>query len=218
VEVGYHAADPAYVKLRSQLVRRPQQRADVDYLQEVTFSGEDLSTAISHVVRASMVGDKFSYDNVSMMEHSTDGVIEVPRPKRFDENLRFVIVNASEKFRLKPDRILPGAPAFIIDEGFFPINHDTPDFSLKADGHVATEGVIGVHLNFALEYGIEASSSKQQQTKMIRLATENAQKLEVLLVKMLMPGDPPLQLKGTKQLIEPMADRPVLVCHIDYKM
>lgn len=218
VEVGYHAADPAYVKLRSQLVRRPQQRADVDYLQEVTFSGEDLSTAISHVVRASMVGDKFSYDNVSMMEHSTDGVIEVPRPKRFDENLRFVIVNASEKFRLKPDRVLPGAPAFIIDEGFFPINHDTPDFSLKADGHVATEGVIGVHLNFALEHGIEASSSKQQQTKMIRLATENAQKLEVLLVKMLMPGDPPLQLKGTKQLIEPMADRPVLVCHIDYKM
>jgi len=42
--------------------------------------------------------------------------------------------------------------------------------------------------------------------------------LQVLLVKMLMPGDAPLQLKGATKLIEPMSDRPVLVCHIDYKM
>jgi len=220
VEVGYHQPDPDFVKLTFQLVRRMQQRADVDYLMEVTFNGDDFSTAHSQVIRASAFEGSFRYNEVtgSFREHSTDSIIEVPRPASFDEHLRFVIVNASEQFRLKPDKILPGGPAYIIEEAFFPINHDTPDFSLKADGKIATEGVIGVNLNFALEHGIEASSSQQRQTKMIRLTTENAQKLQVLLVKMLMPGDAPLQLKGTKQLIEPMSDRPVLVCHIDYKM
>jgi hypothetical protein len=202
------------------LVRRPQQRADVDYLLEVTFTGADLSTAYSQLVRASVVENGYKYDPVSsgFMEHPADSIIDVPRPSIFDQHLRFVIVNASEQFRLRPDKILPGGPAYILEEAFLPINHDTPDFSLKAEGKIATEGVIGVNLNFALEHGIEASSGKQRQTKMIRLNTDNAQKLQVLLVKMLMPGDAPLQLKGTKQLIEPMPDRPVLVCHVDYRM
>src|SRR6185369_4144872 len=113
---------------------------------------------------------------------------------------------------------LPGGPLYVLEEAFIPINHDTPDFSLKADGRIATEGVISVNLNFALDDGIEASSGKQHQTRMIRLNTDNAQKLQVLLVKTLMPGDAPLKLKGSKQLIEPMTDHPVLVCHLDYKM
>ena len=220
VEIGYHEADPEFVKFTFQLVRRPQQRPDVDYLLEVRFVGPDLSTAISEIVRASLVDGGYKYNTISGAgrEHSTDSIIEVSRPARFDEHLRFVIVNASEQFRLKPDKILPGGPAYILEEGFIPINHDTPDFSLRADGKIATEGVIGVNLDFAMENGIEASSSKQRQTKLIRLTTDTAQKLQVLLVKMLMPGDAPLQLKGSKQLIEPMPDRPVLVCHIDYKM
>jgi hypothetical protein len=220
VEVGYHQADPEFVKLGFQLVRRPQQRADVDYLLEVTFTGADLSTAYSQLMRASVVENGYKYDPVSsgFMEHPKDSIIEVPRPSIFDQHLRFVIVNASEQFRLRPDKILPGGPAYILEEALLPINHDTPDFSLKAEGKIATEGVIGVNLNFALEHGIEASSGKQRQTKLIRLNTDNAQKLQVLLVKMLMPGDAPLQLKGTKQLIEPMPDRPVLVCHVDYRM
>ncbi len=220
VEIGYHEADPDFVKLTFQLARRPQQRTDVDYLLQVRFLGQDLSTAISEILRASIVDGAFKYDQVttSGRQHSTDSIIEVPRPSIFDEHLRFVIVNASEQFRIKPDKVLPGGPAYILEEAFIPINHDTPDFSLKADGRIATEGVIGVNLNFAMEHGIEASSSKQRQTKLIRLTTDNAQKLQFLLVKMLMPGDAPLQLKGTKQLIEPMSDRPVLVCQLDYKM
>jgi len=75
-----------------------------------------------------------------------------------------------------------------------------------------------VNLNFALDLGIEASTSKERQRNMIRLNTDNAQKMQVLLVKTLMPGDAPLKLKGSNQLIEPMTDRPVLVCHLDYKM
>ena len=219
VDIGYNQADPAFVNLVFQLARRPQSRADVDYLLEVKFSDQDLSNAASWISRVSTVEGRLVYDIVagSLIEHST-GIIEVPRPARFDEHLRFVIVNASDKFRIKPDKVLPGGPTYILEEAFLPINHDTPDFSLKADGKIATEGVIGVNLNFAMPHGIEASSSKQPQTQLIRLTTDNAQKMEVLLVKMLMPGDAPLQLKGTKQLIEPMSDRPVLVCQLDYKM
>jgi hypothetical protein len=219
-EIGYHQQDPAFVKLMFQLARRPQQRADVDYLLDVTFSGEDLSTAISHVLRASSVEDRFIYDLVigSGNEYLMNSIVEVPRPARFDEHLRFVIVNASEQFRLKLDKILSGAPPYVVEHALLPINHDTPDFSLNAEGKIATEGVLRVNLNFALEHGIEASPSNQRQTKMIRLNTDKAQKLQVLLVKMLMPGDTPLKLKGTPQLIEPMSDRPVLVCHLDYKM
>src|SRR6185436_19512649 len=116
------------------------------------------------------------------MEHPKDSIIEVPRPSIFDQHLRFVIVNASEQFRLKPDKILPGGPAYILEEAFLPINHDTPDFSLKFDGKVATEGVIGVNLNFAMDLGIEATSGRQPQRDIIRLNTDNAQKIQVLLV------------------------------------
>lgn len=220
VEIGYHQANPDFVKLMLQLARRPQQRQDVDYLLEVRFLNEDLSTAVSSVNRVSIVEGRFSYDPVSggAIEHSTNSLIEVTRPARFDEHLRFVIVNASEQFRLKPDKMLPGGPTYIIEEAFFPINHDTPDFSLRADGRIQTEGVIGVNLNFAMGHGIEASSGKQPQRELVRLNIDNAQKMQVLLVKMLMPGDAPLKLKGARQPIEPMTDRPVLVCHIDYKM
>src|SRR6185503_6364394 len=92
VEIGYHQADPDFVKLMFQLARRPQQRADVDYLLDVTFSGSDLSTAISTLYRASITeGRLSSYDPVSGtgMEHSTASIIEVPRPARFDQHLRF---------------------------------------------------------------------------------------------------------------------------------
>ncbi len=92
LEIGYHQPDPEFVKLMFQLARRPQQRPDVDYLLEVRFVGPDLSTAISTLIRASVEG-RLSYDPISggLMEHSTDSIIEVKRPARFDEHLRFVI-------------------------------------------------------------------------------------------------------------------------------
>ena len=75
-----------------------------------------------------------------------------------------------------------------------------------------------MNFNFALPHGIEASSGNQPQTKLIRLNTDNAQKIQVMLVKMLMPGDAPLKLQGAAQPIEPMPDRPVFVCQLDYKL
>jgi len=220
VEIGYNDRNPAPVTLRVQIARRPQSRPDVDYLLEVTFSGADLSTATSCVRRLAISNGKLSNDEVigSRMQHSTSGIVDVPRPARLDEHLRLVIVNASDKFRLQPNPILVGGPTYILDEAFFPLNHDVQDFVLKFDGKIGTLGLINMNLNFALPHGIEASSGNQPQTKLIRLQTDNAQKIQVMLVKMLMPGDAPLKLQGALQPIEPMPDRPVFVCQLDYKL
>lgn len=220
IDIGYNNASPSPVTVQLQAARRPQSRSDVDHLLEVTFSGPDLSSATSCVRRVAIIDGKFSNHEVfgSRMQHSTAGLIDVPRPARFDEHLRFVIVNASDKFRLKPNTILVGGPAYIIDEAFFPIHLETPDFVLKFDGQAETEGTIKVNFNFALPHGIEASSGNQPQTKLIRLNTDNAQKIQVMLVKVLMPGDVPLKLQGALQPVEPMPDRPVFVCQLGYKL
>jgi hypothetical protein len=219
VEIGYNQTDTEFVRLTFQLVRRMQSRADVDYLLEVRFTGNDLSTAISTIRRVSIVDGKYIDDVVAgtLMEHSSDSIIEVSQPKRFDEHFRFVVVNASEQFRLKPKPAPAGFPPYIIEDGFIPINHNTPDFTLEFEGRVQTQGVLGVNLNFAMDHGIEASTGKPQ-ANLIRLNTGKAQQIQVLLVKTLMPNDAPLKLKGTNRLIEPMTDRPVFVCHLDYKM
>ncbi len=218
VELSYHEANPAPITLRFQLVRNMKSRADVDYLLELTFSGPNLSVATSCIRRLSIAHGRLWNDEVfgSSTKHSTDAIIEVPRPARFDEHLRFVIVDASDRLRLKLNPILAGGPSYITDYAFLPINSDTPNFTLKFDGPVATEGVIDVNLNFALPHGIEASRDSEAQTKMIRLDTTSAQRMQVKLVQLLMPGDPPLQLQGATKLIEPMSDRPVLVCQLDY--
>lgn len=220
VEVSYNQAQPDPVTILVQMARRPQTRPDVDHLLEVTFSGQDLSSASSCVRRvATLQPNLVVNDEVagSRMQHSTDGIIEVPRPARFDANFRLVVVNASEKFRIKTESLRIG-PTYILDEAAFGFNPEFSDFSLKYEGQIQTHGVITVNLNFALPDGIEASSGGQRQTKLIRLNTNKAENIQVLLVKVLMPGDAPLQLKGSKQLIEPMTDRPVFVCHLDYKM
>ncbi|HEY0726329.1 MAG TPA: hypothetical protein VGD41_20595, partial [Pyrinomonadaceae bacterium] len=126
--------------------------------------------------------------------------------------------NASDKFRLKPNPILVGGPMYMIDEAFFPLNHNVQDFVLKFEGKIEALGLIDMNLNFALPHGIEASSGDQPQTKLVRLNIDKVQNIQVMLVKTLMPGDAPLKLKGALQPIEPMPDRPVFVCQLDYKL
>jgi hypothetical protein len=53
---------------------------------------------------------------------------------------------------------------------------------------------------------------------MIRLTTDNAQKMQILLATILMPGDAPLNLEGGTAPIEPVPDRPVYIVQLDYKM
>lgn len=223
LDIGYHEANPAPVTLRFHTARVPHQRPHVEYLLEVTFSGPDLSTVTSCFRRVAIdeKTGRLSNDEIfgTRMQHASN-MIDVPRPARLVDDLRFVIVNAAEKFLMTPSIRFPNGPTNIFEEeAVVEISHYWPDFGLEPQGRgVETEGWIGVNLNFALPHGIEVSSGTQPQTKSIRINTDEAKKMQVLLVKTLMPGDAPLQLKGAKQLIEPLPDRPVLVCQLDYKV
>jgi hypothetical protein len=217
IDINYNEADPSPVTLRMLTARGMKSRTDIDYMLELTLSGPDLSTATSCLKRLSTNQGWFGFDEVfgSRKEHATNSVIEVSKPARFDEEFKFVIVNASDQLRVKTSL---QAPAFIATTAFIMINLDQPDFTLEFEGKVPTKGVIPVNFNYALQPGIETSSGIRPQKNLIRLNTDRAQQIQVLLVKMLMPGDQPLKLKGSADPIEPARQGPVFVCHLDYKM
>jgi hypothetical protein len=217
VHLRYNEANPAPLTIRQQVARTPTSRADMDYMLEVTFSGPDLSTATSCFRRVTTTGGKFLNEEVfgTRMVHSTYSVIEVPRPKRFVEKFKLYIVNSAKNFRIKTQGLNVAGP-YVIDQLDFGIDHDIPDFTMGYEGKIQTSGRITVNLNSAMPHGIEASPSTQAQTRFVRLATDLAQNIQILLVKVLIPGDPPLQIPGTAP-IQPMPDRPVCVCQLDYK-
>jgi hypothetical protein len=220
VDIGYNELSPAPVTLQLQLARRPESRADVDHLLAVTFSGTDLSTVTSSVRRVSATGDKISNDEVfgSRTQHSANSIsIEVPRPPRFDEQIKFVMVNASSHFRIKTSLMSP-RPKYVLSTAYILIDQNQSDFTLEFEGRVKAEGVIGVNFNFAMPHGIEVSPGSQPQTKLVRLNTDNVQRIEIALVKLLLPGDQPLKLPAAEDPIEPLKDGPVYVCQLDYKL
>jgi len=217
VNLRYNEANPAPVTIRQQVARTTTSRSDMDYLFEVTFSGPDLSTATSCYKRLAHIGGKFTYEEVfgSRMVHSTYGVIEAPRPKRFVEKFKLYIVNSSKTFRIKTNGLRVAGP-YVVDQLDFEIDHDIPDFTMEYEGKIQTQGRIAVNLNSAMPHGIEASPSTQAQTRFVRLTTDLAGNIQILLVKVLIPGDSPLQIPGTAP-IQPLPDRPVCVCQLDYK-
>ena len=217
VHLRYNEANPAPVTIRQQVARTTTSRSDLDYMLEVTFSGPDLSTATSCFKRVANIGGRFTYEEVfgTRMDHSTYSIIEVPRPKRFVEKFKLYIVNSSKDFRIKTNGLRVAGP-YVVDQLDFGVDHDIPDFTLEFEGKVQTHGRITVNLNSAMPHGIEASHSREAQTRFVRLATDIVGDIKILLVKVLLPGDTPLQLPGTAK-IEPMPDRPVCVFQLDYK-
>ncbi|MEN3327792.1 MAG: hypothetical protein V7638_2599 [Acidobacteriota bacterium] len=217
VHLRYNEANPAPVTIRQQVARTTTSRSDIDYLFEVTFSGPDLSTATSCFKRVANIGGRFTYEEVfgTRLDHSSYSIIEVPRPRRFVEKFKLYIVNSSKDFRLKTNG-LRGAGPYVPDQLDFEVDHDVADFTLEFEGRIQTHGRITVHLNSAMPHGIEASHSREAQTRFVRLATDVVGDMKILLVRVLLPGDAPLQLPGTAK-IESMPDRPVCVCQLDYK-
>jgi len=217
VELRYNDTDPSPLTLRFLVRRDMRARPDQDYMLELTFSGPNLSSASSVFRRLAIDGlGRLSNDEVfgSRKEHSTAGPIEVPRPKQFDDTIKFVIVNTS-KFRLKPENLEfgPGLISASTDHAIA-LKHTFGDFTLKFDPRDDPNGgEIIVNLNFALEPGIESSAGSQRQTKLIRLATDKAKSIHVWKVKMLQPGDEPFKV-AQNILIDSREDRPVYVCQI----
>ncbi|HYV13295.1 MAG TPA: hypothetical protein VE980_20490 [Pyrinomonadaceae bacterium] len=217
VHLRYNEANPAPVTIRQQVARTRTSRPDMDYLFEVSFSGPDLSTATSCFRRVANIGGRFTNEEVfgTRLVHSTYSTIEVPRPRRFEEKFKLYIVNSSKNFRIRTSGLTVAGP-YVVDQLDFGVDHDIPDFSLEFEGKFQTHGRITVNLNSAMPHGIEASRSNQAQTRFVRLNTDVVGDIQIVLLKVLLAGDPPLQIPGTAK-IEPMPDRPVCVCQLDYK-
>ena len=217
VNLRYNEANPAPVTIRQQVARTTTSRSDMDYMLEVSFSGPDLSTATSCFRRVANIRGRFTDEEVfgTRTVHSTYSTIEVQRPRRFVEKFKLYIVNSSKDFKIKTKGLNVAGP-YVVDQIDFGIDHDIPDFSLEFEGKFQTQGLINVNLNSAMPHGIEASPSTQAQTRFVRLNTDFLQRIQIVLIKTLIPGDAPLQIPGTAK-IEPMPDRPVCVCQLDYK-
>ena len=221
LEIGYNEANPAPVILRFQLARPMQRNPEVDYLLEISFSGPNLSTVSSCINRVVAVQSTLLISNEeitgSRTQHSADSIIEVPKPARLDEHFGFLIVNSSQQFRVKIENLRIG-PTYVLDKEQFAINSEFSGFVLKFEGRVATEGVVTVDLNYALPLGIEVLGSSQPQTKLVRITNDKAQKIQVKVVTLWKPGDPPVQMEGTNKMVLPESPTPVFICQLDYKM
>ena len=219
VKLTYDAASPAPVTIRQQVLRSTRALPNVDYLLEVTFSGENLSTATSCYRRVTTAQNQlFSSEEVdgTRMVHSSSA-IQVPRPRRFEDRFRFVVVNGSKGFRLKTNGLQSGPNYIFYEPAIILLDYETPDFSLQFDGGgIPTSGVITVNLNFALPHGIEATRGVQAQTKLIRLNIDNVQKIQFMVMTMLAPGAPPLILQGVPP-IESKPNEPVYVCQLTHQ-
>jgi hypothetical protein len=217
VGLKYNDIDPTPITVRFLSRRDVNSRPDQDYMLELTFSGPNLSSASSVFRRLAIDGlGRLSNDEVfgSRKVHSIADLIEVPRPRQFDEPIKFVIVNTS-KFRLKPENLDfgPGLISSNTDHAIA-LKHTYRDFTLKVDPRDDPDsGEIIVNLNFALDPGIESSASSQPQTKLIRLTTDKAKSIHVWKVKMLQPGEEPFKV-AQNVVISSLADRPVYVCQI----
>jgi hypothetical protein len=219
VNLTYDENDPAPVTIQQLVERdiRQPQLPGLDYVLEVTLSGENLSNATSCYRRVVSAQNQLISNDVvdgSRTTHKGSGPIEVPVPKRFVEEYKLVVVNTSKNFSVMTS--LRSGPKYILNAEPIAIHHKLADFSLVFQGKVATPGVITVNLNFALPDGIEQLEGSKAQTKLIRLNTDNAQKMRITYLAMLRPGDEPLRMDGAPNPIEPMPDRPVYVCQLYY--
>lgn len=218
-ELSYHGPDPAPVRIQLQVARSPSFRPDVNYLLELNFSGRDLATVHSWFRRlVTLRGELWSnLVEGTQMLHSADVPIEVPRPQRFAERVRFVIVNSSKQLRIRTTPML-GGNLYIMDSVVVVVDHEFSDFMMEFEGKVPTPGSVTANFNFALPDGIEVSPEHEPQTKLIRITNNESQNIQIKLVKMLLPNDPSLIIPGLDSPVQSMPDQTVLVCQLDYKM
>ncbi len=219
LNLTYDENHPAPVTIRRLVERSMALPPGVDYMLEATLSGENLSTVTSCYRRLVTAQNQLVSNDViegSQLTHSTAGPIEVPVPKRLEQKYTFVLVNSHRELRVRATD-LRSPIRYILDAVPIQIDHETRSFSIAFEGKSPTPGVITLHFNFALPYGIETSKESERQTKLIWLDTREAQKMYVLIHHVLMPGGHPVQPDGAPEPIRPANDGPVFVCAFDYK-
>ena len=213
-ELTYNGANPAPATILLQFAREHSFRPDVDYFLQLNFSGRDLGNVSSSFRRLTNKPGNDIVDG-TVTAHSGDEPIVVRRPKRFEERVRFVLVNSS-KTRMYTNPML-GDYRFIMDSVVMVVDHEFADFSIMFDDKVPTPGSVRVNFNFALPNGIEVSPEDNSQTKLIRITNDKAKNIKIRLVKMLLPNDPTLNIPGLDWPVTSMPDQTVLVCQLDYE-
>lgn len=173
IEIAYNDADPSPIKLNFEVDIAAGVKHD--YVLEVTLSGADLSTATSVFKRlAQSVSGMWSIAEIpgTTLQHATNNPIVVTPPKPMVENVSLRAQNATSYQLIKEvpqsdkreERInrYNGEP--------ISINFNTPTTYLSAFG----AGQLDINVDFALPAGIEISSGKQEQTKLLRIDTDKS--------------------------------------------
>jgi hypothetical protein len=116
--------------------------------------------------------------------------IVIPPAKRFAEQAKLIIYNISPHDLMRGSETRPLHSYHEIK-----IDYKISPFSLTgykpADYHRL--GKLQFDINFALPHGIETSSGNFEQKSMIRINPDRSTGLEVKFIKMLAPGDPPVE-------------------------
>ncbi|HKY03899.1 MAG TPA: hypothetical protein VJQ56_03365, partial [Blastocatellia bacterium] len=199
-EINYYKTDPSPVRIRYMVLAGEPSLA---YFLEVTLSGLGLSTITS-------VFKRVGYDEAgtvtineilgTLVTHADTNPITIPPPKRLTERFKLITINNS---RYEMEREY--APA-----GSFPVKREdvlafnTPTITISP--HVGQEyhrlGSLRVNVNFALPHGIEVSSGGLSQEKLIRIDPDRARGLKPSFIKMLNPGDPPVEVDSVEGKIK----------------
>ena len=222
IELEYNEADPAPVTVRY-MGGRDQYKAhpNADFMLEVTFYGPDLSRASTVLRRIGFDRQgKLTNDEYfgTRLEHSTNSTIALSPNFQIDRNaeIKFYIVNTAPiELTAKGLKYYSTVLHPVInntDSYTAMLTHYTADFSLAYKGSPADDELL-VNINLALPPGIEVSSGKERQRYSIRINTDNAKSLEVLLAQMLKPGERPLKLAGSRDSLY-TNNQPAYVCQV----
>jgi len=172
-EFKYNDAEPIPISLRFLLPHNPGVKHE--FMLEVTFSGPDLSTARS-VFKRVVLNERGQVAAVAEIpdtaaQHSTNNPIAIAMPKRLTEGVK---LRAYNKTTYQLWREAPGAERSEVSNRYsddeIKIVWNTPAFYLLGYG----AGELHVNVDFALPYGIEISSGKQPQQKLIRINTDKS--------------------------------------------
>jgi hypothetical protein len=169
----YNEADPAPVRLRFLVERRPKVKHD--YFVELTFSGRDLSTATSVFKRiAEVTRGEFSVAEIpgTTVNYTTDKQLILPPPQLLVGGVRLRTQNATT-YQLWRE---PAQGQYPPDET---ITYSSPTYSIYAHG----AGELPVNVDFSLPAGIEITSGGAPPRKLISIDTSRSTGLRAEILK-----------------------------------
>ncbi len=213
-EIKYYKTDPTPVRLRYMLTPTEPM---LGYVFELTLSGLGLSTITSVFKRVRYASDGTVVINEipgTLVNHPDTNPIVIPPPKRLSERFKLVTVNAT-RYDMARETPSPPVSVHISREDVLKLDTPTIVISPRNGSDYHRLGELRFDINFAMPHGIEVSSGSLSQEKLVRVNTDRARALEARLVKMLNPGDPPIEVDHLEGKVKVNAgDTVTYVCQI----